>query len=258
MARGETQASKLVIQIIAIVFVVTCVALYATCSHSGGTGTTAATRQAADPSYTAHEWSFDEYPLYYAVRGTANVEEDVEEGQTIDEGLDSLGRTQAVRAKVTYDMVKKSAGWREEMTAECSKISGWGHNKRVTVELSNGRSYTGAAFNRSHLLADSLGGHAKRENLVTGTRTQNVGNNVEDEPGGMQYTEIKAAKYLKKHHKGWIYYKATPVYEGDELVCRSVYVDIKSDDGSIDEHVEVFNAINGYTVDYTTGKISKG
>lgn len=218
---------------------------------------TAATREdASSSSLKAHKWSYAAAPDYYAVRGKAVVT-DIAAGDVDYSGLDTLGRTQAVTAKVTYKMVSDSAGWREDMPADADEISGWGHNRKVTVSLSNDRTYSGYAFNRSHLLADSLGGHAVRENLVTGTRTQNVGNNDSKNPGGMAYTETLARDYLYKHRSGWVYYRATPVYKGSELVCRSVYVDIKSDDGSIDQRVEVFNAMAGYVVDYASGEVSE-
>lgn len=206
---------------------------------------------------TAHTWSFAEAPEYYTVRGKAKVT-DIKKGRVSYAGLDKLGRTQAVTAKVTYSMVQESAGWREDMPPEADTISGWGHNTKVSVILANGKTYNGYAFNRSHLLADSLGGHAVKVNLITGTRTQNVGSNDQDKPGGMAYTETLARDYLYKHKNGWVYYRATPVYKGSELVARSVYVDIKSDDGSINKRVEVYNAMNGYKVDYKTGKVSRG
>lgn len=207
-------------------------------------------------SYTAHEWSYEKYPFYYKVWGKAHVSEKLDCGDTDIQGRDSKERAGRVVSKVTYGMVQASAGWRESMDSDCDDISGWGHQAKVSVSLSNGRTYNGYAWNRSHLLADSLGGHADPDNLVTGTRTQNVGNNTQSNPGGMQYTETKALNYLRSHHKGWVYYSATPVFKGNELVCRSVYVDIKSDDGSIDEHVEVFNAMRGCTINYKTGEIS--
>lgn len=213
--------------------------------------------EAADSKLTAHTWSLAEAPEYYTVRGKAKTT-DIKKGKVSYAGLDKLGRTQAVTAKVTYQMVAKSAGWREDMPAEADTISGWGHNTKVSVVLANGKTYNGYAFNRSHLLADSLGGHAVKENLITGTRTQNVGSNDQSNPGGMAYTETLARDYLYKHKQGWVYYRATPVYKGSELVARSVCVDIKSDDGSINKRVEVYNAMNGYKVDYKTGKISRG
>lgn len=205
----------------------------------------------------AHAWTLTKYPNYYKVWGKAKTTK-IAAGKIKNSGWDSLGRTRSVTAKVTYAMVAASAGWRENFDSSCDTISGWGHQRKVSVKLSNGRTYNGYAFNRSHLLADSLGGHAVKENLVTGTRTQNVGNNTQSSPGGMAYTETLARNYLYKHHKGWVYYRATPVYKGKELVCRSVYVDIKSNDGSINKRVEVFNAMNGYKLNYKTGAISKG
>lgn len=207
-------------------------------------------------SYKAHKWTYSKAPLYYTVRGKANTSVAAKKGKTKMAGWDKLGRTKRVVARVTYKMVAKSAGWREDMPASADTISGWGKQSLVSVSLSNGRKYNGYAWNRSHLLADCLGGHAVKENLVTGTRTQNVGNNTASQPGGMQYTETLALNYLKSHHKGWVYYRATPVYKGKELVCRSVYVDIKSDDGSINEHVEVYNAMRGVKVNYKTGAVS--
>lgn len=204
----------------------------------------------------AHAWSYSQAPSYYTVRGKAKTSP-IKVGKVSYSKLDSLGRTQQVTAKVTYKMVADSRGWREDMPAEADQITGWGHNRKVTVSLSNGRTYNGYAYNRSHLLADSLGGHAQRTNLVTGTRMQNVGNNDQRDPGGMAYTETLARDYLYKHRSGWVYYRATPVYKGSELVCRSVYVDIKSDDGSVDQRVEVYNAMRGYKVDYASGEITE-
>ena len=215
---------------------------------------TSSTKSAA--SYKAHTWKYSNAPLYYTVRGKANTSVKVKKGKTKMAGWDKLGRTKRVVAKVTYKMVADSAGWRESMPASADTISGWGKQSLVSVSLSNGRIYNGYAWNRSHLLADCLGGHAVKENLVTGTRTQNVGNNVTSAPGGMQYTEQLALNYLNSHHKGWVYYRATPVYKGKELVCRSVYVDILSNDGSINQHVEVYNAMRGVKINYKTGAVS--
>lgn len=220
------------------------------------TSSTKSTAETKTSTPVAHKWSYKTASNYYTVRGKAKTSK-IAKGKVTYSKLDSLGRTRAVTAKVTYRMVADSAGWREDMPAEADTISGWGHNTRVSVSLSNGRTYNGYAFNRSHLLADSLGGHAIKRNLITGTRTQNVGNNDYYNPGGMAYTETLARDYLYSHKGGWIYYRATPVYKGNELVARSVYVDIKSDDGSINKRVEVYNAMRGYTINYKTGKITK-
>lgn len=205
-------------------------------------------------------WDSSTAPDYYFVIGRAGGDADaIGEGEVRYGALDSMGRATGAEAKVTYSMVKESRGNREDWPSDgsCDRISGWGHQRKVTVSLSNGRSYSGYAFNRSHLLADSLGGAARIENVVTGTRTQNVGNNDSSDPGGMSYTETLARNYLYSHHNGWVYYRAAPVYSGGEAVCRWVVIDVESDDGSLDLRVVVFNSMAGYAVDYSTGELSE-
>jgi len=69
-----------------------------------------------------------------------------------------------------------------------------GIKRRYTKhEFPNGKIYNGYFYNRSHLIADSLGGRSYKYNVVTGTRQQNVGNNGD---GGMQSIE-KKEKQLK-------------------------------------------------------------
>lgn len=206
--------------------------------------------------YEPTEWNEQEYPDYVCVDGPALGADEAPAAGVIEYGgLDSLGRTQAVVGTITYQMVEKSRGWRQEFASDTDDISGWGHNARVSIDLGGGESYHGYLYNRSHLIADSLGGDASRHNLVCGTRTQNVGKN--NGHGGMAYTETLARDWLNAHHDGTVYYRATPVYVGDELVPRSVYVDIKTSDGTIDQHVEVFNCAAGYEVDYKTGSFRK-
>lgn len=211
--------------------------------------------QDSNSAYVATQWSMDQYPDYYRVAGKAVIDSDVQPGNIEYTGLDSLGRTLRVNGNITYKMVEESKGWREKFDSDADKISGWGHNEKVAIDMANGKTYHGYMYNRSHLVADSLGGAAKRVNLVTGTRTQNVGAN--NGKGGMAYAETKARDYLNSHHDGTLYYCAIPVYVGDELVPRSVYVEMKSSDGSIDESIEVFNTANGYTINYSDGTFSK-
>lgn len=212
--------------------------------------TQTATSGTASGDYVATDFDADRYPDYVRVVGSADVFGQPAAGETVYGGLDGLGRTTSVVATVTYDMVEESAGWREEFSDD-DDPSGWGHNGRTTITFADGTSYHGWFWNRSHLLADSLGGHARRDNLVTGTRMQNVGEN--DGKGGMAYIETIVRDYLRDHHDVTVYYRATPVYMGDELVPRSVYVDAKSSDGAIDTEVETFNAAAGHSIDYATG-----
>ena len=128
--------------------------------------------------------------------------------------------------------------------------SGWGVQDKVKIPYSNGKHYKGFFWNRSHLIGDALGGDAIRQNVVTGTRTQNVG---EDAKGDMRYSEIKAQEWLEANYDGTLYYGAKPVYEGNELVPRTVIVSMLSSDGTIDEKVIVFNSANGFEINYADG-----
>ena len=201
-------------------------------------------------TYTA--WNEDDYPEYYRVVGTAVTDGDLEPGEIRYEGLDGLGRTGRVSACVTFDMARAGSE-RERGDMSWIRPSGWGHNREVDIVMPDGDTYHGALFNRSHLLAKSLGGEEVPENMVTGTRTQNVGD-TRGQDGGMAYAEGIARDWLWDHRDGTVYYSATPVYEGDELVCRSVIVDVRSSDGSIDQEIEVFNAVGGFEIDYETGR----
>lgn len=199
-------------------------------------------------------------PNYYLVVGAASVPDDIPEPGTVRYNtLDELGRTQWVDGTVTWDMVKASAGWREQFSASANP-SGWGHNSEQDIELWDGSYYHGWFWNRSHLLADSLGGHAERDNVITGTRMQNVGDNSSS-PGGMAYGETVARNWFYDHEGDdsvWLYYRATPCYVGDELLPRSVIVDMRSYDGSIDQEIITYNYAKGYTINYYNGTFKKG
>lgn len=201
-------------------------------------------------SYT--EWDAEKYPDYYRVVGTAVVDVELEPGEVIYEGLDYLGRTGRVVGNVTLEMARDGSE-REREDISGIHPSGWGHNREVDIEMPGGNTYHGALFNRSHLLAKSLGGEDADYNLVTGTRTQNVGDN-RGQDGGMAYTEGIARDWLYDNPDGTVFYSALPVYEGDELLPRSVIVDVRSSDGTIDQEVEVYNAVLGFDIDYATGK----
>lgn len=224
----------------------------------------------ASGTYQWTAWDAQAYPNCYRIVGKAVVDRDVEAGTIEYDGFDSLGRTQRAVGNITKQMVDESAGWRAEFKSDVDTITGWkGNNHKIRVTLPNGKGYSGYCYNRSHLVGDCLGGYehvynadgtidesaskSEKQNLVTGTRMQNVG---QDGKGGMSYCENLVMDYLKAHPNVTVYYSATPVYDGNDLVCRSVFVDIKSSDGGLDQEVEVFNAESGCTIDYTTGKLT--
>lgn len=196
-------------------------------------------------------WSIDKYPNYYTVVGKSGINpSDFPKAGKIQYGeLDKLGRTTEAKGSLTFKNVEGSYGVRQKFSKDADP-SGWGVQDKVKIPYSNGKQYKGYFWNRSHLIGDALGGDAIRQNVVTGTRTQNVG---EDAKGGMRYSEIKAQEWLEANHDGTLYYGAKPVYEGNELVPRYVEVSMKSSDGTIDEKVIVFNSANGFEINYADG-----
>ena len=135
--------------------------------------------------------------------------------------------------------------------------SGWRNNQRVEITFNdkNNTVYHGYFYNRSHLIAHFLGGDDKAYNMVTGTSVQNVGDNRGY--GGMAGPESMARSYFNKNPDGALYYLVTPLYVGDELVPRSVIVNMQSADGHLSRKLEVFNVAPGFTIDYKTGNFWK-
>lgn len=167
--------------------------------------------------------------------------------------LDALGRATGVEACVNAELAAQGSV-REREDTSAIHPSGWGYNKEVAIELPTGRIYHGFFWNRSHLLAKSLGGEEVLQNLICGTRMQNVGANLNGTEGGMAYAETLVRSWLADNPDGFVRYAATPVYAGDELVCRNVRVDVRSSDGALDLEVVVYNAAKGYKIDYATGQ----
>lgn len=197
------------------------------------------------------QWNINDYPDYYTVSGTADFTGDtIPAAGTIAYGTpDQLGRSTAAIGVITKQLRDSGNERDRDMPDE---ITGWpDNNPKVGIDLGDGDTYHGYLFNRSHLIAKSLGGEDAPENMVTGTRTQNVGRN--QPAGGMAYAETLARNWLDANPDGTITYKATPHYTGSELLPRTVTVDILSSDKSIDQHVIVFNTANGYDIDYQNG-----
>lgn len=204
----------------------------------------------AEPPY---DWDAELAPNYVLDCGPSQVRTaSLPEGAYAQYGeLDGLGRATGVVAVLAHEQVVE-ASERGRLDMSDVRPSGWGHNERVEVALPNGGTYHGYFWNRSHLLADSLGGEASARNIVCGTRMQNVGAN--DGEGGMAWCEGIARSWLWSHEEGTLIFSAVPWYEGDELVPRAVVMDLLSSDGSVDLHTVVYNAALGYEIDYATGE----
>lgn len=190
---------------------------------------------------------------------------------TLYNNLDYLGRTQAVTSFVRYrDVVKHSSRVMErppfpsathvsgeyadgQYNSEQQRWFGSQSNNRL-VQLAN---YHGYLYNKSHLLAWSLGGTMATNNVVLGTRAQNVGTNNQSDPGGMAYSETRVRNFLKTHPQEVIFYQAIPVYAGTELVPRGVHVLAQSvhDPQALQINVWTFNTQPGVKISYQTGKM---
>ena len=200
------------------------------------------------------EWDERASPDYYRVVGLALVDVELADGEVSYAELDDLGRSGQAAARVSWDMVREGTS-RPRGDMQALSPSGWGHNEKVDIPLARGKAYHGYFWNRSHLVAKSLGGAEVVQNMVCGTRMQNVGSN--DETGGMAFCETLVRDWLEAHQERSVTYVVTPLYEGEELVPRSVIVDLMSSDGSLDLEVEVYNAARGYLIDYATGEFER-
>lgn len=189
--------------------------------------------------------------------------------QTYFDSLDALGRTQTVSAIITYGMMHSHASSVRKRPAfpKTTKVSGeyadgvynknlqqwFGRSNNIRMAQLNG--YRGYLYNKSHLLAWSLGGDMQTHNVILGTRAQNVGTNDQRNPGGTAYTETLTRNYLSSHQDDAVAYQVIPIYVGQELVPRGTHVLVQSIDNPIKFHLNVwvFNTQAGITINYNNG-----
>lgn len=118
----------------------------------------------------------------------------------------------------------------------------------------------GWLYNRSHLIANCLGGPCGRDgeneddlkkNLITGTRYMNV--------EGMEKFELMIRDYISET-KNHVIYRVTPLYKNNDLLAGGVKMEAYSveDDGDgITFNVFCYNVQPGYKINYATGEIVK-
>lgn len=151
--------------------------------------------------------------------------------------LDRLGRCTAAFAGIGPETL----AWGERGAISDVVPSGW---RSDVYDFVDG----GALFNRCHLVAYVLSGESANErNLVTGTRWLNT--------QGMQPFESQIATYVDRTGNH-VLYRVTPVFVGDELVCRGVRLEGWSvEDGGEGVCFDVFayNCQPGVAIDYATG-----
>lgn len=204
-------------------------------------------------------WNANIAPNYYRIIGKSEI--DVSQfgspGVINYLNLDHLNRARGAYAHLNESIVSDEQN--EERESFTSNPAGWytqSRDEKSKVEIASTIShkpYKGYMWNRSHLIADSLGGEATARNSVTATRMQNVG---ERNSGGMAYIESKLRKFYENGSNSHvtIYYQVIPSYLNNELLPRYVRVDVRSSDNSIDESIIVYNAANGYEIDYSNAR----
>lgn len=152
--------------------------------------------------------------------------------------LDELGRCRTCTACLSIDTMPPEGETRGSIGMV--KPAGW-HTIRYDDLIADKYLY-----NRCHLIGWQLGNeNANVNNLTTGTRYLNV--------DGMLPFENQVADYLCSTGNH-VMYRVTPVFVGNELVCRGILMEAKSveDDGCI-FCVYCYDVQPGITIDYATG-----
>lgn len=152
--------------------------------------------------------------------------------------LDALGRCGPAYACIGQDLMPTED--RESISSVLP--TGWVQAEYSFVD-------GGSLYNRCHLIGFQLTGeNANEENLITGTRYMNV--------EGMLPFENMVADYIKETGNH-VLYRATPVFEGENLVASGVVMEAFSveDEGEgVCFHVYVYNVQPGVEIDYATGE----
>ena len=176
-----------------------------------------------EPFFTSQEIAYAESNLGYESYGQR----------------DAIGRCTAAIACVGPDTMPAKGEKRGSIGMV--KPTGW---HTITYEGVDGRYL----YNRCHLIAWCLGAeNANEDNLITGTRYMNT--------EGMLPTEERVANYIDRTGNH-VLYRATPVFEGDNLVAMGVLLEARSveDSGAgINLCRWCYNVQPGISINYVTG-----
>lgn len=151
--------------------------------------------------------------------------------------LDSMGRCGPAFALVGLETMPT------EPRGEIGQVkpSGW-HTVRYDDIIKDKYLY-----NRCHLIGFQLTGeNANEKNLITGTRYMNV--------EGMLPFENLTAEYVEDTGNH-VLYRATPIFKGNDLVCRGVLLEGMSvEEDDVRFCVFCHNVQPGIEIDYATGE----
>ena len=150
--------------------------------------------------------------------------------------LDSLNRCGVAYANISKELMP--TGKREPIGQV--KPSGW-HTQRYDNVVPGKYLY-----NRCHLIGFQLAGeNANPQNLITGTRYLNN--------EAMLPFENQVANYVQRTGNH-VLYRVTPVFIGNELVARGVYIEALSvEDNEICFYVYCFNVQPNVVINYVDG-----
>ncbi len=184
--------------------------------------------------------AFSDKP-YIAVNGNTpyfTENEITAESYEFYSALDSLGRCGVTIACIGKELMPTE----DRGNIGQVKPTGW---HTVKYDCVDGKYL----YNRCHLIGYQLTGeNANVNNLVTGTRYMNV--------TGMLPFENMVADYIKETGNH-VMYRVTPIFDGDDLLCRGVLMEAYSveDEGEgICFNVFVYNAQPSIEIDYATGE----
>lgn len=155
--------------------------------------------------------------------------------------LDSLGRCGVCMASIGRDLMPSE----ERGPIGNVRPSGWHTIKYDNID----GNYL---YNRCHLIGYQLTGeNANVNNLITGTRYLNV--------QGMLPFENMTADYIKETGNH-VLYRATPVFDGDNLVADGVLLEgysVEDNGAGVCFNVFCYNVQPGIEIDYATGDSSQ-
>lgn len=154
--------------------------------------------------------------------------------------LDQLGRCGVATACITKALMPTT----KRGSIADVKPSGWQTVRYEAV----GKGSAGYLYNRCHLIGYQLTGeNANVKNLITGTRYLNI--------EGMLPFENMVTDYIKETNQP-VYYRVTPIFDGNNLVASGVLMEAKSlaDNGaSILFNVFCYNVQPGVNINYADG-----
>lgn len=152
--------------------------------------------------------------------------------------LDYLGRCTGAYANIGPELMPTE----ERGSIGSVKPTGW---QTIKYDIVDGKYL----YNRCHLIGYQLTGeNANEKNLITCTRQMNVGTMLD--------FENEVANYIKETGNH-VLYRATPIFDGNNLVASGVHLEALSVEDSgkgIKFNVYLYNIQDGIEIDYSNGE----